>query len=227
VRPRLWCCLHCHPSHGALLVLHPASVAVLGCHSGTTFAVACNLEPYQPPSNDIIWAHSRPCSTQATTREGFGSCPSRADCTDCTIVRIIHAGKICLKRVLRPMSDFFVEKDGPFQHHQNHASWRQICITRTVTSMDHADSNNCSREPHSKPWRQAQPRPGYAAMTCVYSYIVPLQLGTQIDVNGLLVCVGLESSLAKLSPNARLLHTSKRNANIRVVAGVDRSAYAW
>jgi hypothetical protein len=58
-------------------------------------------------------------------------------------------------------------------------------------------------------------------MTCVYWYIVSLQLGTQIDVNSLLVCVGLEPGLAELSPDTRLLHTSKGNANITVVRRVD------
>lgn len=54
-------------------------------------------------------------------------------------------------------------------------------------------------------------------MTYVYLYIVPLQLGTQIDVNGLPVGVAFKSGLTELSPDARLLHTSKWNANVAVV----------
>lgn len=64
--------------HGASLVLHPASVAVLG------MPFRYEVQPVQFGSSPASEqrhhaAHFRPCSTQATTQEGFGSCSSRAD----------------------------------------------------------------------------------------------------------------------------------------------------
>lgn len=56
-------------------------------------------------------------------------------------------------------------------------------------------------------------------VTCIISYRNPnLQLRAQVDMDGLLVCVGLKSGFTELPPNAGLFYTTKRNSNIGIVA---------
>jgi hypothetical protein len=68
----------------------------------------------------------------------------------------------------------------------------------------------CPRTLGTWPWHQSFLRLPCATTT--------LQSCPKVDVDGLLVRVRLQSRLAKLSSNPALLHTSKRNSEIRVVA---------
>ena len=176
----------------------------------------------QPPRNDIIRTHPRPASPHKPhSRERFGTCPSRTAPTSGLGSGFGQHRKTKFTHpkyrspTFRSMSDILNKTAFLFRHKRKKKSriCGTICYLCSLQNVLHSISDHSqAMAPSARPSHDL-------VVTCTISYRNPhLQPRAQVDMDSLLVCVGLKSGFTELSPNAGLLHTSKGNSDVRIVA---------